>query len=344
MAEAVDAKGSGGGSENPTPGAPGLDEFVEIILDRGRRIGITKDGRSIVLEDQVIDAGPEWRTGGDGERSANRIRASGRYTYRYHDASTAEVTLARRGGTRLPRGFDRNHVARAIIRDGKAPKLADREEARCVRAFSILQEAASILGVSEGDNPVLETASFILHHAKPFPSRDKELRALVAVALIKAFELHQIPVSQEEVKEALGLEGEEDKLLWKARRLLNERKALRSLPEPARPRDFEAGIGCASLLPRVNMFIHRAVMKLRLPLELKERISMLLVDLLKAGNKSLCGHKPEAVAAAAVYIGARLYGFEVSQKSVAKALGIRDTALRKQQKFLLNGTVLLIEL
>lgn len=345
MAEAVD-KADGVESRIDSRVQPlGLGDCVKVILDRGRRICIDSNGRAIVIEDQVIDYGPEWRVSRDAEKGVNRIRASGRYSYRYHDASTATTSLVRRDGTRLPRGISNNPVARIIMKGRKAPQLIDRSEAREVRVFDMLKQASAILGLESDESAVVETASLILHRVKPFPRREIEARALVAMALIKALEIHQIPMSSEEVRRALGLEGDQyNKYLWKALKIINEKNGLRGLMTSKRPNEKRSNIGCASLLPRIDTFIHRAVVRLNLPTWLEERASRLLRDVLEVGGKSLCGHKPEAVAAAIVYIASRLYGFEVNQKSVAKALGIRDTTLRKQQKFLVNGVVLLIEL
>lgn len=344
VAEAVDRAGKVEDKIGPQRQPLGSVDCVRVILDRGRRICIDSNGHAIVIEDQVIDYGPEWRAGRDAEKGVNRMRASGRYSYRFHDASTATTSLVRREGTRLPRGISNNPVARIIMKGRKAPQLIDRSEAREVKVFDMLKQASAILGLESDENAVVETASLILHRVKPFPRREIEARALVAMALIKAFEIHQIPMSSEEVRRALGLEGDQyNKYLWKALKLINEKNGLRGL-SAKRLGEGRPNIGCASLLPRIDTFIHRAVVQLNLPAWLEERASRLLRDVLEVGGKSLCGHKPEAVAAAIVYIASRLFGFEVNQKSVAKALGIRDTTLRKQQKFLVNGVVLLIEL
>lgn len=349
MAETLDEGMDAGGLEIDTEEdirELGLGGCSRVILDRDRRVCIDHTGRAIVIEDQIIDQGPEWHVGKDAEKGVSRARASGRHTYRYHDMTAATTSLVRREGARLPKAIRSNPVARQIIGGSKAPTLIDRAEAREVRVFDLLRQAAVNLGLEAEENPVVETAGNILHKVKPFPRREVEARALVAMALIKALEVHQIPMSSEEVRRALGLEGDQyNRYLWKALKLISERVNLarKDVDLAATQSRGRPSVGCANLLPRVDAFIHRGVVKLNLPIWLEERAARLLRDLLEVDGKSLCGHKPEAVAAAAVYIASRLYGFEVNQKSVAKALGIRDTTLRKQQKFLLSGVVLLIE-
>ncbi|MEB3773469.1 MAG: hypothetical protein GSR86_00905, partial [Desulfurococcales archaeon] len=60
-------------------------------------------------------------------------------------------------------------------------------------------------------------------------------------------------------------------------------------------------------------------------------------------NKSLIGKRPEIIAAASVYLVARLYGYEnVTQKVVAEIVGAKESNVRKIYRFLMDNTVVMV--
>ncbi|MCE4609078.1 MAG: hypothetical protein GSR72_01210 [Desulfurococcales archaeon] len=60
--------------------------------------------------------------------------------------------------------------------------------------------------------------------------------------------------------------------------------------------------------------------------------------------KPLPGKKPEAIAAAAVYLTARLMNFDVSQKEVADIVWIKESNVRKAFRFLIEDLTIMVYL
>ncbi|MGC9071232.1 MAG: hypothetical protein ACP5HK_00830, partial [Acidilobus sp.] len=64
---------------------------------------------------------------------------------------------------------------------------------------------------------------------------------------------------------------------------------------------------------------------------------------LEAPGKTPYGKKPEALAAAAVYLVARLNGYEVSQTDVAEVVNLKESTVRKLYRFLMDGMVVVVD-
>ena len=212
-----------------------------------------------------------------------------------------------------------------------------RRDVPLVTALRVLREAAGSLGLSAS---VTETAAMIL-------SRFMEGRRgyggfsgpepLVAAALLKACEIHNVAVARGEVLEALGIdEGK----LWTATRLLSESGALK----PLRAVLTRNG----RRLERTYQFVDRIVGELGLPGEVAELARKVVEASLRAERrpglrKDLHGKKPEAVAAAAVYLAARLLGREdVTQRAIGEVVRLRESMVRKHYRYLMDGIVILV--
>ena len=81
-------------------------------------------------------------------------------------------------------------------------------------------------------------------------------------------------------------------------------------------------------------------------LELEREVYKLALEFVKASlssGKNLYGKKPETIAAAAVYLAARLYGHEnVNQSSIARVVKIKESNVRKLYRYLMDGVVVLV--
>lgn len=213
-----------------------------------------------------------------------------------------------------------------------------RRDVPLVTALRILQESSSSLGLSRS---IVETAGLILsayyRGGGRSPGRPEPL---VAAAILKACEIHNVAVAQGEVLELLGVTTQE---LWRARSKLAGIEAIRSLQAQA----IRRGRG-GRLLERTYQFVDRIVGELGLPGEVAELARKVVEASLRAERrpglrKDLHGKKPEAVAAAAVYLAARLLGRDdVTQKAVAEVVKLRESNVRKHYRFLIDNVAIVV--
>ncbi len=231
----------------------------------------------------------------------------------------------------------RNPLRRA--RGGPRYSGVSRRDVPLVTALRILQEAASSLGLSRS---VVETAALMLRSL--FDEQGGKLpgkpEPLVAAALLKACEIHNVAVAQGEVLELLGVSPSD---LWKARARLSQSSAARRLQVQALARSRGG-----RLLERTAQFIERIVGQLGLPGEVAGLAREIVEASLRAERrpgqrKDLHGKRPEAVAAAAVYLAARLLGHDsVTQKVVADAVKLKESNVRKHYRFLIDNIAIII--
>ena len=206
-----------------------------------------------------------------------------------------------------------------------------------VTALRVLDEAATGLGLPPAAR---ETAAMLLQaYYRWVERRPGRPEPLVAAAILKAAEIHNVALPQGEVEEALGLRQGE---LWKARAKLMESPLARQIARRALSRG-----GPDRLLARAKSHIVAVTGRLGLPPEVAQLASKVLEGSMRAERapgqkKDLHGKKPEAVAAASVYLAARLLGYEITQKQVADAARIKESNVRKHYRFLIDNIVVLV--
>ena len=165
----------------------------------------------------------------------------------------------------------------------------------------------------------------------------------MAAAILKASELHNLALSQGEVVDYFGVTAEE---LWRARAKLALLPVARSMYLKALKASRERGRD--RFLERTSSFIKRISASLNLPPEVAKLAMSFIETSLKSERgeglrKDLNGKRPEAVAAAAVYLAANILGYdEVSQKSVARVVKLKESNVRKHYRFLIDNVTILV--
>ena len=209
-----------------------------------------------------------------------------------------------------------------------------RRDVPLVTALRILQEASSSLGLSRS---IVETAGLIISAYYRGGGRGQgRPEPLVAAAILKACEIHNVAVAQGEVLELLGVTNQE---LWRARSRLASIDSVKSLQAQA----LRRGRG-SRLLERTYQFIDRIVGELGLPGEVAA-LARRVVEARFSGVRrvELAGKAPEAVAAAAVYLAARLLGREdVTQRAIGEVVRLRESMVRKHYRYLMDGLVIIV--
>ncbi|MEB3780056.1 MAG: transcription initiation factor IIB family protein [Desulfurococcales archaeon] len=292
--------------------------------------GIVCRNTGEVISDSIISDGPEWRNFPNQGQTKGLVRAGTPVTFRTHNQGLGvdlephgRPGLHSRGTGRVARGF-RASRRRGSVLPGEKP---------LVDLLVRLNNAAKLLGVPDG---IVETAAGMLteYHRKAKnlgSSRDRD--ALVAAALSKAVELYNWGLPQSRILELLGVS---EAMVWSAKKRLYEAGALSLYKyRPAGDR----------LLARVQVFAEMITRQLGLDMKVYRLAMEFVKASLRETRKNLYGKKPETVAAAAVYLAARLLGHEdINQAKIAETVGIKESNVRKLYRYLIDNMVILVPL
>ncbi|MCE4624359.1 MAG: hypothetical protein F7C35_00640 [Desulfurococcales archaeon] len=181
---------------------------------------------------------------------------------------------------------------------------------------------------------------------------NKEIMALVTAAVLEAIRLENVPIPRRLVVDTvLGLDfhtspPDAEMLMRRTRTVLENMFAFGIMRRVLETHREYMG-GQHHMLKRTLMFIRSLVSKLDLPPEDKKAVekgAMMLVEKSVKNGKSLSGKYPEAIAAASIYIVARLLSFEINQKDIAKLAMISETNVRKAFRFLVEDQAIVVPL
>ncbi len=248
-------------------------------------------------------------------------------TFTQHDLGVGVNLKPKRSENPLKRVVS---ARRNIIKEARVSR-------RDIHKVSVLQLANNVASKLGLPDIAREDLGLILQSylSKERVTGNKDMRSLVAAALLKVIEKHNMDIAQSEVLELLDV-GSED--VWNAKIKLHEKGVL----DTYNKRIYDAQDGVRRLLSRVETYVTRLVSELNLDNEVRRDSMDFIKATLKAG-KNLYGKRPETIAAAAVYLVARLHGYEnVNQNVIAEKLKIKESNVRKLYRYLMDGMVVLV--
>ncbi len=279
-----------------------------------------------ILEEDMISDEPE-RYFKEEPKSIPRVGSP--LTYTQHDMGISVSLEPKKPSNPLKR------VA-SLVKKVKGARVTKKDVHR-VMVLQYANEVASALGLPKSAR---EDIGFILqmYLAKEKVNSDRERRCLVAAVTLKVIERYNLDIAQNEVLEHLDV----DQLcVWEAKNKLHEKGVLAEFAKTIYGR---SGGGQERLLSRVETYVMKIVSELRLGDEVR-KAAMEFVRATQRNNKNLYGKRPETIAAAAVYLVARLYGYDnVNQDTVAKIVKIKGSNVRKLYRYLMDGMVVLVPL
>jgi len=268
-----------------------------IIFDpeRGEYID-TETGE--VVEDRVVDQGPEWRVYNHKDR-LERERIGSPLTLKVHDEGLS---------TRIGYGKVKDRLKlMKMKRLQNWIRISSNKEKKLVTYLSMLNREASKLGLPEH---VKETAAFILRKLiENGLTRRIAPKALIAIVLYHSCQVNNVPISLKEFKTKFNVSTSE---FWKATRRIKT-----VIPE-FRP----------TIIP--TKYIPKIIDKLNLPPIVGTKAAELIDYIYKNGLAS--GKTCLSLSAAAVYVVSILLDNRKSQKEVAKALNIAQATIRYRYK------------
>jgi transcription initiation factor TFIIB len=266
----------------------------------------------MVLEEGLVDHGPEWRAFTPSERNARR-RVGAPQTERMHDKGLSSVIGRRDADSsgRLLSSRQREKMRRLRTWDERF-RTKDARERNLKQALSEIDRMGSALGLPE---TVRETAGVIYRRALEkdmLPGRSIE--AMATGSLYAAARQAGNPRSLDECAEVSRVERQE---FARAYRYIAQELGLAL--QPADPESY---------LPRF-------VSELDLSDEAERRARELLSTSKAAGVHS--GKSPVGLTAAAIYAGALLVDERVTQARVSDVTDVSEVTIRNRYREMLEA-------
>jgi len=267
-----------------------------IIFDAERGEYIDTDTGEVV-EERVVDQGPEWRVY-DHEDRTERERIGSKLTLTVHDQGLS---------TRI--GHDKVKDRIKLI---KMQKLQNRirvsKDRKLVTFLTMLNTEASKLGLPEH---VRETAGLMLRRlfARPFLTKVGPY-ALLAAVLYYSCKVNNVPRHLQEFRARYVISPRE---FW---------RALRTVKEAAIP-EFRSKVKPIEYIPKI-------IDRLNLPGIIGTKAAELIDFMYKNGLAS--GKSYISLSAAAVYVISTLMDVKKTQKEIANSLNITDVTIRNRYR------------
>lgn len=265
----------------------------------------------LVLDENMIDYGPEWRAF-DHEQRNSRARTGAPITY----------TISDKGLNTLIDWKDKDSKGRSIPEANRAQlyrlrkwnkrmRVSGAGERNLAFALSEMDRLSSRLGIPRS---VRENSAIIYRSAaRENIIRGRSIESVVAAAVYMACRCCGIPRSLDEVSEASSVSK---KLIGKTYRFLSRELDIKL--KPTSPVDYVSRFGSN--------------------LEVSGEVEAKAVDIINQSfEKGLnTGKGPTGIAAAALYISSILLGEKKSQKEVSEAAGVTEVTIRNRYKELVE--------
>ncbi len=298
--------------ETPGRGAPSREnscppEHIVYDEERGEYI-CTLTGE--VVEDTVIDTGPEWRAYTPEEKT-RRSRVGSPLTVTLPDYGILTTISSYRdaGGRKLD--------ARLRIEASRLRRLQAKLRATTSVEKNIEQAAKEITRLVEALNlprSVIDTAMMIYRQAaEKGLVRGRSLESMVAASVYAACRMRNIPVSIDQIAEMV--KGGRKEVARCYRLIVRELQLRMPIVDPIR-------------------YVSRIVSTLKLSPAVERRAAEILMKARRMGLTA--GKDPAGLAAAAIYIAALELGDRRTQKEIAAAAGVTEVTVRNRYKELVQ--------
>ena len=261
----------------------------------------------LVLDDQFIDQGPEWRAF-DVEQGEKRARTGAPMTYTIHDKGlSTEISWKNKDsyGKSIP---TRNRAQLYRLRKWQRRiRVSNATERNLAFALSELDRMASAMGLPRNGR---ETAAMIYRKAvNKNLIRGRSIEGVVAASLYAACRQCGVPRTLDEVANSSRVGRKE---IGRTYRFMTRELKLKLMP--TKPQDY----------------VQRFCSELKLSGEVQSKAAEILKD---ASEKELTsGRGPTGVAAAAIYISSILCNERRTQREVADVAGVTEVTIRNRYK------------
>lgn len=276
--------------------------------DRGE---LVCEGCGLVINEQLIDQGPEWRAF-DFDQIEKRTRTGPPMTYTIHDKGlSTEIGWKNKDayGKSIPH---RNRAQFYRLRKlQRRTRISNAVERNLTTAMIELERITSAMGLPRN---VREMAASTYRNAmNKNMIRGRRVEAVVAATVYFACRQSGIPRTLNEIA---SFSKSEKKEIGRTYRFLAKKLKLKLLP--THPEDY----------------ISRFCSKLGLSSKAQAKVTEIIRD---ASNKKLTSGKgPIGITAAAIYVAAIICNEKRAQKEIAEVTGVTDVTIRKRCRELVS--------
>jgi transcription initiation factor TFIIB len=261
----------------------------------------------LVLDEDFIDHGPEWRAF-DSEQREKRARTGAPMTYTMHDkglSTTIDWKNRDSYGKSIP---TRNRAQLYRLRKWqRRVRISDATERNLAIALSGLDRLASSMSLPR---TVRETAGMIYRKAALKKlTRGRSIDGVTAASLYAACRQCNVPRTLDEISEVAQISRKE---IGRTYRFISREIGLKLIPTS--PEDY------------INRFCSL--------LSLSADVQTKTLEILKeAADKELTsGRGPTGIAAASLYIASVLCGERRTQREVSEVAGVTEVTIRNRYK------------
>ncbi|HLE97246.1 MAG TPA: transcription initiation factor IIB [Candidatus Thermoplasmatota archaeon] len=265
----------------------------------------------IVLEDRLVDTGPDWRAF-TAEQRSSKERTGAPLSVMQHDLGLGTVMWGRTDAHgKSIRGTDLTRMRRLQKWDRRS-RFKRGAERNLAHALSEIKRMGTSLDVPKS---VMEQASLVYRSAAAKDLiRGRSIDSVAAASLYAAMRDQGVPRSLEEMAAVSKAKKREIGRVYKV-----VAQALGLTLAPVSP---------ASFIPR---FASR--------LRLGNEVEAAALDLVRRANEAeiVSGKDPKSIAAGAIYIASVLTGSPRTQKDVSEASGVTEVTIRNRYKELVTA-------
>ena len=261
----------------------------------------------LVLDEDIIDHGPEWRAF-DSEQREKRARTGAPMTYTIHDKGLSTVIGWKNRdsyGKSIP---TRNRAQIYRLRKwARRIRISNATERSLAIAFSELDRMASGMGLPR---TVRETAAMIYRKAALKKLvRGRSIEGVITAALYAACRQCHVPRTLDEISNIAHLSRKD---IGRTYRYVSRELGLKLLPTS--PEDY----------------ISRFCSELKLSGDVRAKTLEILQE--AARRELTSGRGPTGMAAASLYIASVLCGERRTQREIADVAGVTEVTIRNRYK------------
>lgn len=265
------------------------------------------DNCGLVVEEELIDYGPDWRAF-DNEQREKKSHIGAPLTQMIHDKGlSTEISQQNRDSYGKPLSNKRRSEMHRLRKWQKRIRTSSCIERNMAYAFSLLVKISSKMNLPRA---VRETAAMIYRKAVSKDLiRGRTIEGIVAASLYAACRQCHVPRTFEEISKAANIQKRE---IGRNYRFIARKLKLKLLPTS--PQEYIARFGN----------------KLNLNMEIQAKA----IDILNQAEKEklTVGQNPIGIAAASLYIASVLCGNKKTQREVAEEIGVTEVTIRNKYK------------
>ncbi|PMP60200.1 MAG: hypothetical protein C0201_03350 [Caldisphaera sp.] len=297
----------------------------------------TPDGKLVcpncgsIVSENLISEKSEWSKFNEkGMQNTKGVeRASEAINSLRHDMGIGDLSFEKpkkRNYMKIPNRTLIKNIRHAVSRDERPQ----------IDLFSLANKAASTFDLSRGAKDTL--ADMLHNYIDKNAGSYKDKSAIVAAAFSKVVEIYNLNISQSEIEEYFNIDNNK---LWEGKKKLNELGIFEKYLKNQEMIRATYQRTSDRYIDRVLSYVNRIISDLNLPQDLAIESIRFVRESISSG-KTLYGKRPEAIAAASVYLISRLNNYDISQKEIANSVSIKESTVRKLYKFLITNMAVIV--